>query len=110
MHDFWHIARFNDGFRVFGHILNYMSERQTHKERWVNALKITNVPLQFIYGPADPINRRNEFIDHYRKNLPHSQLDVLKDNVGHYPNIEDPITVIKLMINFLNQNDYKYKL
>jgi len=110
MHDFWHIARFNDGFRVFGHLLNYMDERKTHETRWVNALKLTNIPIQFIYGPADPINRKSEFIQHFRQQLPNAHLDLLDEKVGHYPNIEDPINVFKLIVKYLNQINFDYKL
>ena len=110
MHDFWHIARYNDGFRVFGHLLNYMDERRTYEARWVNALKITNIPLQFVYGPADPINQRHEFVPYYRQHIPNPRLDVLNDRVGHYPNIEDPINVIKLIIRFLSQHNFDYRL
>ena len=110
MHDLWHVARFNDGFRVFGHLLNYLDERKTYEQRWVNALKATSIPLQFIYGPADPINQRQLFIDYYLQNIPNPRLDVLGDRVGHYPNLEDPIGVVKLMIEFLNQHNYSYKL
>lgn len=110
MHDFWHIARFNDGFRVFGHLLNYMAERRTHEERWVNALKLTNTPLQFIYGPADPINQQHEFISYYQQHIPNPHLDVLDSKVGHYPVLEDPNNLLKLIVRFLNQNNFNYGL
>ena len=110
MHDFWHIARFNDGFRVFSHLLNYMDERRTYEQRWVNALKTTKVPLQFIYGPADIINQKEDFISYYRSRIPNPNLDILNDKIGHYPALEDPMNVIKLIIKFLNRFNFDYKL
>ena len=39
-----------------GRKIQYMTERQDNKERWVGALQRSEVPRILINGPADPIS------------------------------------------------------
>lgn len=109
VHDFWAVIRHNDGFRVFSHLLNYLEERKSFESRWVNALQLSTIPIQVIYGPEDPINPKNLFVPYFMQKLPKHRLDVLEEDIGHYPNLEAPEAVVQLLVDFLTQQGYNYK-
>ncbi|XP_015795461.1 mesoderm-specific transcript protein [Tetranychus urticae] len=104
-YDFWAIVRQNHGYRVFGEILSYLDERYEHEDRWVSATKNTKIPLQFIYGPADPVNPA-PFEEMYHKLIPNQYFDKLDDNIGHYPHFEAPEEVVKRLNQFLKKKGF----
>ena len=63
--DFWSAMRYNDGDKAMHKIINFLRERQAFKDRWVGALKTTQIPVLMVYGPADPVNPP-EFATHFR--------------------------------------------
>lgn len=78
-----------------------MSEREQYGNIWLDALNETSLPVLFIYGPADPINRRELFPQKLRQDLPKIRLNVLSEMIGHYPHFEDFFTVFQLIVKFL---------
>ncbi|CAG2161769.1 unnamed protein product [Oppiella nova] len=106
LHDFWKLIRQKDGYRVMGDILSYIDDRRQHEDRWVGALRTNQMPLHFIYGPSDPINRSPEFPNTYRKIIPNPSIDVLDDQIGHYPQLESHKRVIQLYLNWLKSRQF----
>ena len=98
--DFYLAIKYKDGNKVLPSTINYISEREQYGEVWLDALNETSLPVQFIYGPADPINPRSKFPQELRSNTPKVKLTILSDIVGHYPQFEDPFTVYELIRNF----------
>ncbi|XP_073185009.1 mesoderm-specific transcript homolog protein isoform X1 [Lepidochelys kempii] len=100
--DMWTAIRTNDGNLVVGSILQYINQREKHRDRWIGALTSTSVPLHLIYGPLDPVNPYPEFLQLYRKVLPMSTVSVLDDHISHYPQLEDPMGFLNAYLNFIN--------
>jgi pimeloyl-ACP methyl ester carboxylesterase len=100
LYDFFLTVVFKGGNRILPLTINYMTEREQFGDVWLNALNETEVPVMFIYGPADPINPRDTFPAKMRSDLPQVNLKVLSDMVGHYPQYEDPFTVFSLIRQF----------
>ncbi|NWR58629.1 MEST protein, partial [Bucorvus abyssinicus] len=88
--------------RFLSSILQYINQRQQHRDRWVGALMATSVPLHLIYGPLDPVNPHPEFLQLYKKVLPMSTVSVLDDHISHYPQLEDPTGFLNAYLNFIN--------
>ncbi|CAM5086040.1 unnamed protein product [Eretmochelys imbricata] len=100
--DMWTAIRTNDGNLVVDSILQYINQREKHRDRWIGALTSTSVPLHLIYGPLDPVNPYPEFLQLYRKVLPMSTVSVLDDHISHYPQLEDPMGFLNAYLNFIN--------
>ncbi|XP_062861623.1 mesoderm-specific transcript homolog protein [Trichomycterus rosablanca] len=100
--DMWTAFRFNDGNLVVDSILQYINQRQKHRDRWVGALTSTLTPLHLIYGPLDPVNPHPQFIHLYQKLVQSSTLTVLDGHISHYPQLEDPTGFSNAYLNFIN--------
>lgn len=98
--DFWSLMEQQHGTGISNRLLQFIPERTIYKHRWVGALKKATLPVLFIYGPADPINTK-PFIEHYKKLVPQHQFHLLGNQVGHYPQWEDPENVIRAYKQFL---------
>ncbi|XP_023217301.1 mesoderm-specific transcript protein-like, partial [Centruroides sculpturatus] len=101
LHNFWSIMQYQEGYRAWGSILNYIQERNDNEERWVSAIQKATVPVYMIYGPADPVNPP-PFAEHYRKMIPKPLITVLPNHIGHYVQLEAPEEMIENYFNFLD--------
>lgn len=95
---FWELVRFNRGTRVMHQLIRYMPERLAHRERWVGALQKTRVPLRVINGPDDPVSGAH-MVARYRELVPNPDV-VSLPGIGHYPQTEDPVGVLKAFFEF----------
>ncbi|KAJ8261810.1 hypothetical protein GJAV_G00158660 [Gymnothorax javanicus] len=100
--DMWTGIRFNDGNLVVDSILQYINQRQKHRERWVGALTSASIPLHLIYGPLDPVNPHPQFISRYQHLVKRSTVSVLDEHISHYPQLEDPTGFINAYLHFIN--------
>jgi pimeloyl-ACP methyl ester carboxylesterase len=99
---FWRLICENDGKHVFHNLISYMTDRKTHRERWVSALRDSIVPIGLINGSSDPVSgahmvaRYREVVcpDHYVAEFP---------DIGHYPQVEAPAETIDAYLRFLRQ-------
>ncbi|XP_066284029.1 mesoderm-specific transcript homolog protein-like [Branchiostoma lanceolatum] len=98
------LLRWNDGHLALGSISQYQNERVAHRERWVEAVQQSTVPVHLIYGPADPVNTP-VLLDRYRELFPRATDTVLNNKIGHYPHVEDPESVLTALFNFLDYVD-----
>ncbi|KAL1436075.1 hypothetical protein MTO96_010827 [Rhipicephalus appendiculatus] len=108
IHNYWHLARLKDGYRVFGLLLSYIDERFENEERWVRALQKSAPKVLMIYGPADPVNKP-PFQEHYRKLVPGSRIHILQEHVGHYVHLEAPKEVVAGYLPFLEHHGVETK-
>lgn len=99
MHDFWTLVSHDDGVTLAHKIIHYLRERRSHRDRWVEALQQTGVPLRFIVGPLDPVSGRH-MAERYRELIPDPDVVIL-DGIGHYPQLEDPAGVVRELLSFL---------
>jgi pimeloyl-ACP methyl ester carboxylesterase len=98
---FWQLIEYNDGRRVIPKLLHYMKERRQYRERWVNAMEATTVPLSMINGPMDPISGRH-LAHAFAQRNPKARVEIL-EGVGHYPQVEAPEKVAKLYLAILGK-------
>jgi len=103
LHDFWRLMACNDGTRVAHLLIGYMAERRRHRDRWVEALRETRVPLRLVNGPEDPVSGRH-MVERYRELVPSPDV-VLLDGIGHYPQVEDPAGVLRAYLAFRERVD-----
>lgn len=105
LRDFWRIIQIGNGIKNYHRLIRYMRERRKHRERWVNCLSETAVPLRLINGPHDPVSGRH-MTERYRE-IVGARADVvlLGDLIGHYPQTEDPAGVLAALLPFLKAHD-----
>jgi len=92
---------YNDGKRVTHKVGRFVSDRYAHRNRWVRAMRQTDVPMRLIDGPADP-NSGRHMAQRYLEVIPNPDVVMLDDNIGHWPQIEAPYAVLQ---NFLAHVD-----
>lgn len=83
------LFRHNDGKRIAHRLIRYMTERSTHRERWVRPLQQMSQPFRFINGLADPVSGEH-LVKRFREVVP-DQTDIVQlPDVGHFPHLECP--------------------
>ena len=105
--EFWSIVRHKEGNLVLPAVLQYLPERQANKDRWVTALQQTAIPLHLIYGPLDPINTPNMFLNTYKNLVNHSTVSIL-ENTGHYPHLENEVGFMNFYNEFLDKVEREF--
>ncbi|NBF02350.1 alpha/beta fold hydrolase [Pseudomonas sp. Fl5BN2] len=96
--DFWSLVQSNNGPRILHKLIAYIPERRVQRERWVSAMLRGEVPLRVIDGAQDPISGAH-MVERYRQLI--AQPDtVLLPGIGHYPQIEAPLLVLKHYLGF----------
>ncbi len=94
MLDLFHeILEYNDGKRVMHKVGRFVNDRYTHRNRWVRAMRKTDVPMRLIDGPIDP-NSGRHMAQRYLEVIPNPDVVMLDDNIGHWPQIEAPDAVL----------------
>jgi pimeloyl-ACP methyl ester carboxylesterase len=91
----WQLLAREHGRLVMPKIIQYIRERQRHRERWTAALQQAGIPLHLIIGERDPISGKT-IADRWQELLSNSPITRL-ENVGHYPQWEAPERVLAAM-------------
>ncbi len=94
----WEMYLQNGGKKVLHKTIQYMKEREQNEQRWTKALSETSVPLALIDGVYDPISGKR-MAETFRTLVPQGELYLL-ENIGHYPQFEDPNSVVKYFRQF----------
>jgi pimeloyl-ACP methyl ester carboxylesterase len=87
----WEVVRRANGVAATPRLLRYMAERRENAVRWEGALEGRDVPLQLVWGMADPRSGAH-IAEHARHRVPGARIVALAD-VGHYPHLEAPDAV-----------------
>jgi pimeloyl-ACP methyl ester carboxylesterase len=77
----------------------FVIDRAHHRNRWVGAMRATDVPMRLIDGPCDP-NSGRHMAERYAELIPNADVVLLADDIGHWPQIEDPQGVLKHFLEF----------
>ena len=97
--EFWQLIAHNQGLTVMHRLIHYMSERIKNRERWVGALRQTQVPLRLTNGVFDPISGEH-LVQRFCQLINHA--DVIRlEGIGHYPQVEaadQVLSSIQIMI------------
>lgn len=88
------ILEYNDGKRVMHKVGRFVNDRYTHRNRWVRAMRQTDVPMRLIDGPVDP-NSGRHMAQRYLEVIPDPDVVMLDDDIGHWPQIEAPDAVLE---------------
>lgn len=99
LQDFWELLTYKEGHKRVPDVIEYLRERKKHRDRWVQAMLETEVPLGLINGThdalaGDAINQR------WAELLPNSPLILIEQAVGHYPPWELPEEVLEAYQTF----------
>lgn len=97
--DFWALVTHNDGLRVTHRVGRFWQERLTLRHRLVAPLLERAVPVRFINGLSDP-NSGRHMADRYSELVPGADVVRLED-VGHWPQLEQPDRVVQCALEFL---------
>jgi len=98
---FWDVVNFYDGKHVFSNCITYMNDRITHRERWLDALQNSLIPLSLINGSVDPVSGKHLVARYKELNCRLDHLCELED-IGHYPQFEAPNRVSEAYLNFID--------
>ncbi len=91
-HDYWLAFQRRATSSRMHALLQYISERAQHRVRWESALEQTSVPLHFVWGMAVPISGA-PVVERIRVRIPNARMATF-ENVGHYPQLEEPDRVL----------------
>jgi len=94
----WQISIGVNGKRSLARRIHYMSDRLQHEQRWVGALKETDVRMLMINGTADPVSG-SHVCDVIEADVPAMQL-VRLERIGHFPLLEAPDPCIEHILAF----------
>jgi pimeloyl-ACP methyl ester carboxylesterase len=101
MDDFWSLIETHRGPRIMHKLIGYIPERRVQRDRWVAAMQRGEVPLRVIDGEVDPISG-GHMVERYRQLITDADA-VLLPGIGHYPQIEAPVQVLKHYLEFRDQ-------
>ena len=96
--DFWSLIETHRGPRIMHKLIGYIPERRVQRDRWVAAMQRDEVPLRVIDGEVDPISGAH-MVERYRQLIAGADT-VLLPGIGHYPQIEAPVQVLKHYLAF----------
>ncbi|MCF5704314.1 alpha/beta fold hydrolase [Pseudomonas syringae] len=98
MDDFWSLVDSNRGPRIMHKLINYIPERRVQRDRWLAAMQRGEIPLRLIDGEVDPISGAH-MVERYRELIPDADT-VQLPGIGHYPQTEAPVQVLKHYLEF----------
>jgi pimeloyl-ACP methyl ester carboxylesterase len=92
-----------DGNRRIPASAGYMRERHIHRDRWVDAIKAADRPVQFIWGTEDPV--ANIAMGRALHEMVPSARYKELEGLGHFLLMEDPPAVAKLVGQFIGEQE-----
>lgn len=92
----WIQLMHNNGRRVIHLISRYNNERYTYWNRWIGALKATQIPTKIIWATEDPVAVK-EMGELLSTEIPNNQL-IWLENCGHFSMLECPNEWTKLVL------------
>ena len=101
---FSEVLTYNDGRRVMHKVGRFVDDRVHNRNRWVAAMRSTSVPMRLIDGPCDP-NSGRHMAERYAELVPDADVVLLGDEIGHWPQIEDPEGVLRHFFAFVEAAD-----
>jgi pimeloyl-ACP methyl ester carboxylesterase len=91
--DFWSLISTNRGHHIMYRLISYIPERLVQRERWVQAMQSSQVPMRFINGASDPVSGEH-MVERYRELIADPDTVTIPD-IGRYPHTEAPALVLR---------------
>lgn len=97
--DFMKLFEYNGGRKISHKLIQYMTEREKYRSRWVGALENLQQPFRFINGLEDKVSGRH-LVKRFREVFP-EQTDIIElEGIGHFPHFEVPEILLKHFLEF----------
>jgi pimeloyl-ACP methyl ester carboxylesterase len=94
--EIWQCICHNDGAKLLPRLLHYIAERQQRHVQLIAALDNATVPLSFVWGQEDPVS--GSHVSQWLKHrYPRANIKLV-GGVGHYPQLEDPTSVVDAVL------------
>lgn len=93
----WYLLIQNKGKKVLPKITRYINERYKYWDRWIDALKKTNLIIAMVWATEDPVAVK-AIASQLEIDIKNSRLSWL-EKTGHYPMLENPELWTTLVIN-----------
>ena len=93
------LIRHRNGHLRLPAIIGYYEERTRFRERWIGAVERLDLPALILWGRLDPVAVPT-IAEALAAETPGAQL-VWMDDLGHYPQLEDPRRVVMEVERFL---------
>lgn len=100
--DFWQILTYKQGKSLAWKIGRLVFEKDKYQQRWIKAMQQTKIPMCFINGPADP-NSGLHMAKRYSELIPDGDVRLLSNDIGHWPQLEDPEHVLQHYFEFMER-------
>ena len=97
LENMWYLLIHNKGKRVLPKISRYIDERHKFWDRWIGALKNTQLVVALIWATEDPVAVK-AIAQQLDLDIKNSRLSWL-EKTGHYPMLENPELFTSLVIN-----------
>jgi pimeloyl-ACP methyl ester carboxylesterase len=104
---FYRLFARDSGRRNLHRLIHYMSDRLRFRERWVAALKEACCPIGLINGSEDPVSG-DHMVQRFEELIGSQHFIYRMPGVGHYPQVEDHLTVLDAYAKFLGQFPIEY--
>ena len=89
----WDLVDREDGVARFPQIIGYIEERSRFRRRWIGALERFDRPALVAWGRKDPV-AVVAIAEQLVREIPGCDM-TLWNELGHYPQLEDPARVVK---------------
>jgi pimeloyl-ACP methyl ester carboxylesterase len=94
----WDLVARDGGTARMPALIRYTEERARFRRRWIGALERTKVPTLVAWGRLDPVAVM-AIAEQLAKETPGAELETW-DDLGHYPQVEDPARVARTVMAF----------
>jgi pimeloyl-ACP methyl ester carboxylesterase len=94
----WQLVVRADGPAVLPALIRYTEERSRFRRRWIGALERLDFPALVAWGAKDPVAVM-AIADALAAEIPSCER-VTWDDLGHYPQVEDPARVVRSVSDF----------
>jgi pimeloyl-ACP methyl ester carboxylesterase len=98
--DLWALIAHDQGNLNFPRIIRYVEERTRFGRRWIGALETLDQPCLILWGARDPVAVVG-IAEKLARETPTARL-VRMEELGHYPQLEDPARVVRELEVFLS--------
>ena len=101
--EMWKLIELNGGRKIIHKLTQYINERYTYWDRWIGALKETQISTKIIWAKNDPI-AVPAIAKLLAKEIPNNTLFWM-ENTGHFLMLENPKELLELIL----KNNYTNK-
>ncbi len=99
----WEQILFLDGHKRLSQIASYIGERARFEERWLSALRTSELPVHLLWGSRDPTSRF-AIAERLAEEIPGAALTRLS-KTGHYPHLEAPEETAQALGQWLSEHE-----